>query len=286
MKAGPEAGIASGARGFSLPTLNWLEFREGEEPVPTRSLEEILDAATAAGFAGVGLDVFTAGDPDAAAAALHARGLQCTDVSVLLLGRPGTREAAERLAGLATAVEASVCIAAVPGPVARDEAVRELDTAAATLADAGVRIALEFAVYGGLTRLADAVALCEAVGWERCGLLVDTWHFFRTGEPWALLRALPADRIALVHVNDGPRAAGPDPVAEGRRGRLAPGRGELPLGEFAAALDAAGYRGPLSVEVLADDVRLAPPADGARLLLSSLRATWPGYAAGATGSRS
>ena len=205
--------------------------------------------------------------------ALRERGLACSDVGVLAIGPDGS---AFRLAELAAAVGAPLCIAAVPAQVAREEALRHLDAAATVLAGAGVRIALEFAAYGGLTRLADAVALCEAVGWERCGLLVDTWHFFRSGEPWPLLGSLGGGRVALVHVNDGTRAAGGDPVVEGRFHRLPPGAGEFPLGAFAAALDAIGYSGAVGVEVLSDDVRLLPPRLGARLLMTSLNEGWRG----------
>jgi sugar phosphate isomerase/epimerase len=260
---------------FSLPTFNWLRFREDGAPEPLRSLDEVLDGAAAAGFTRVGLDVFSVDGRVDVAAALAERGLECSDVGVLALGSPGARESAERLARLAAAVGAPFCIAAVPHPLPREAAIRHLHAAATTLAEAGARIALEFTAYGGLTRLADAVALCEAVGWERCGVLVDTWHFFRTGEPWPLLRSLDADRVAVVHVNDGPRGGGADPLAEGRFGRLPPGYGEFPLDAFAAALESIGYRGAIAVEVLSDDVRLLPPRLGARLLMTSLRECWP-----------
>jgi len=136
-----------------------------------------------------------------------------------------------------------------------------------------MRIALEFASYGGLTRLDDAVDLCDAVGWDRCGVLVDTWHFFRTGAPWAALEALDADRIALVHVNDGPADASADVVRESRFGRLPLGAGAFPVARFAAALG--GYSGPFSSEVLSDAIRLGPVAGGARTLLDGVERTWP-----------
>jgi sugar phosphate isomerase/epimerase len=269
---------------FSLPTYNWLRFPASGQPAPGWRLDEILDGAAAAGFAHVGLDHFTLRAEPIIETSLAARGLACSDVGVLALGAADVREPAECLARLAAAVGAPICIAAVPAPVVRDEAIRQLDAAAAVLARAGVRIALEFAAYGGLTSLAGAAAICEAVGWERCGLLVDSWHFFRTDEPWSLLRSLDGDRVALVHVNDGALAAAGDPVEEGRFARLPPGAGEFPLAAFAATLDGIGYRGALGVEVLSDDVRLLPPGLGARLLMKSLREV---YAAGAaTGSRS
>jgi sugar phosphate isomerase/epimerase len=290
---------------FSLPTFDWLRYPEGDdlarlEPVPVWPLADVLDGAASAGFTNVGLDLYTVGAHvaqgglvDDLGAAFRARGLACSDVGVLPIGAADVHGAAGALAQVASAVGAPLCIAAFFAPVARDEAIRQLRTAAGILAGAEARLALEFASYGALTRLADAVALCDAVGWERCGLLVDTWHFFRTEAPWPLLRSLDGDRVALVHVNDGAAAAGGDPVHDGRSRRLPVGAGTFPLAEFAAALAEIGYRGILSAEVLSDDVRLRPPATGARLLMTALREGWPrpgrpgaSYAAGATGSRS
>jgi sugar phosphate isomerase/epimerase len=268
---------------FSLPALNWLRHPAGDdptgaEPVPGQPLAAFLDGAVAAGFLGVGLDNYTVGelDPAQVAAMLRERGLVCTDVGVLSIGTTALDEVAGTLAGLAAATGAPTCIAALFAPVERARAVAELERCAETLGRAGARLALEFASYGGLTRLADAVSLCDAVGWDRCGVLVDTWHFFRTDAPWEMLRSLDGDQIALVHVNDGPAVAGDDLLSEGRFGRMPVGAGAVPLTEFAAALDDAGYEGPLSIEVLSDDVRNRTPEDGARLLFASLRDGWPG----------
>ena len=142
------------------------------------------------------------------------------------------------------------------------------------LASAGVRTALEFAPYGGLPTLSDAIDVCAAVGWDRCGLLVDTWHFFRSDEPWSLLRSLDADQIALVHVSDAPEPEG-DLVYESRFRRLPVGSGTFAIREFADALAATGYDGVLSNEVLSSALRRRPPADGARELLESLHRFWP-----------
>jgi sugar phosphate isomerase/epimerase len=241
-------------------------------------LTVFLDGAAAGGFTAVGLDHYTVGsdDPDQVAALLDERGLVCTDVGVLPLGTDALDRAAETLVGLAAATGAPVCIAAFYAPVARARALAELDRCAEMLSQVGTRIALEFAAYGGLTRLADAVSLCEEVGWDRCGVLVDTWHFFRTDAPWDVLRSLAGEQIALVHVNDGPAVPGDDAVREGRFGRLPVGAGAFPLEEFAAALDGVGYAGALSTEVLSDDVRNSEPEEGARLLFASLRDGWPG----------
>jgi sugar phosphate isomerase/epimerase len=272
-----------------VPTFDWLRYPAagdltGSAPVPVWPLADVLDGAAAAGFPAVGLDLFTlrafvegGGRIDELRAMLRSRGLVCSDVGVLPIGTADVGAAAELLAEIAAATGCTTCIAAFFAPVDRDEATRQLEASSRVLAEAGARLALEFASYGPLTRLADAVALCEAVGWDRCGLLVDTWHFFRTDAPWPLLRALDGGRVELVHVNDGRARAGPDPVHEGRFRRLPVGAGDFPLAEFAAALDEIGYRGKLSTEVLSDDVRGRPPEAGARMLLEGLRDSWPAY---------
>ena len=270
-------------RRFSLPAFDWLRYPEGDDPtgdgpVPGQPLAAFLDGAVAAGFSGVGLDNYTLGahDPIRVAAMLRERGLACTDIGVLPIGAIALDGVAGTLARFAAATGAPTCIAALFAPVERARAIAELERCAETLGQAGARLALEFGSYGGLTRLADAVSLCEEVGWDRCGVLVDTWHFFRTDAPWEVLRSLSGEQIALVHVNDGPAVAGDDLMREGRFGRLPVGAGAFPLAEFAAVLDDAGYYGPLSIEVLSDDMRNRAPEEGARLLFASLRDGWPG----------
>jgi sugar phosphate isomerase/epimerase len=242
------------------------------EPTPAWPLAVVLDAAVAAGFEAVGLDHYTiggyvrdGGSVDELGVLLRTRGLRCTDVGVLPIGVGSATAAAGELARTATITD-----------VAADDAIRELRTAADVLDDAGIRIAFEFTAYGHRRSLRDAIELCRAVGWKRCGLLVDTWHVFRGGEPLTLLRSLDAEQIALVHVNDAAPQSGLDPVLldpvfEGRFRRALPGAGTFPLGEFAEALAAIGYRGTISVEVLSTELRQLPPHVGARQLLQSLR---------------
>jgi sugar phosphate isomerase/epimerase len=233
------------------------------------------------GSPGVGLDAYTiaehvrvGGTLDGVAAMLRARGLVCTDVGALLLAEDDTLEAARALADLAAATRAGVCIAAVSSPKPRAQVVDDLGRCTEMLAEGGTRLALEFTSYGGLLGLEDSIDLCETVG-RGCGVLVDSLHFFRTGAPWDTLRSLAADRIALVHIDDVPERATTDVVLESRFGRVPPGSGVLPLGEFRAALDGAGYDGVVSAEVLSTRLRALPPEEGARELVDALRRTWP-----------
>jgi sugar phosphate isomerase/epimerase len=136
----------------------------------------------------------------------------------------------------------------------------------------GAKLALEFASYGGLTDLSAAIALCDAVGWDRCGLLVDTWHFFRTGAPWSELRSLGRNRIVMLHLSGGAPPFGDDPVYESRFRRLPVGAGTFPIHEFLEAVTAHGFEGVVSAEVLSAELRAAPPEEGARTLMHSLLA--------------
>jgi len=262
---------------YSLPTLNWLDLTAEAGVRAGPPLDELLGAAAAAGFDAVGLDQVTVdahlragGRLDELNSLLHAHGLQCTDVGVLTVAGPDPAGARE-LADLARAVDAPLCL--VAWSVA--DGIEGLRAAADTMGDAGARLALEFVPYGGLPTLPQAIAACEAIGWDRCGLLVDTWHFFRSGAAWPQLRALDAGQIALVHVNDGPGLAGDDLMYESRSRRLPIGAGTFAIAEIVEAIEAVGYDGVISAEVLSTSLRGRPPADGARTLMDALRASWP-----------
>jgi len=256
--------------------VNWVRFPAGAgAPTPEWPLETVLDGIAAAGFAAVGLDHYTLDahgrTPLDVAGLLRARGLRCTDVGIVAVGGL-ERAAVESLAEAGAVLGAPLCIAALYRPLSHDAIVRDLRAAAHVLAPAGIRIAFEFTAYGNPTTMSQAVAVCDAVGWERCGLVVDAWHVFRGGESLSDLAGLDGNRIALVHIADGGAVPHADPVFEGRFRRLAPGSGSFDLDGLADALVSAGYRGPVSLEVLSTELRRLPPAEGARQLRKAARA--------------
>jgi sugar phosphate isomerase/epimerase len=140
---------------YSLPTVNWIRFPGGDEIVPADGyppmypLEEVLDAAAAAGFGAVGLcDYSVTGHLRAGGSVarlpsqLLSRGLACTDVGILRVGAGGATREAQLLAALAADTGARVCIAVVatrPSPAV----VRELTACAEILSEIGVRLAVE-----------------------------------------------------------------------------------------------------------------------------------------------
>jgi sugar phosphate isomerase/epimerase len=261
---------------LSMPTIDWVKFpsEEGQLPQATASLEALLDAAVEAGFVRVGLDSFTLARPDAPAdvpAALASRGLSCTDVGVLVVGSGDGLEQAHQLGALAQSVGAGVCVTVVD--VEPDDLVIErLRACAEVLRGYGARMALEFLPYGPLATLPDTIAVCEAVGWANCGVLLDTWHFFNSGEPWDVLAAMSGDQIAFVQVNDAPEPISDDMQYESRFRRAYMGQGRFNLPEFVQAVRATGYNGVVSPEVLSADLVTQDPRDVAQGLASSLHA--------------
>jgi sugar phosphate isomerase/epimerase len=188
---------------------------------------------------------------------LGTHGLGVTDVGVLSVGAPesdlaaGARSAhvraAETLAALAAAIRAERCVTVLTAPPSAGiaaalrrcgaAALRRCGAAAlrrcgAILAGAGARLTLEFLPYGPLPTLEMAMQLCAEVGWDRCGLQLDAWHFLNSGRPWPLLASVRADQIALLQVSDARPPVGDDLRFEGRFRRAVPGTGGAELSRF------------------------------------------------------
>ena len=236
----------------------------------------MLDTAVAAGFPAVGIDGFTASnvEPLRLADLFADRGLRCSEVGVLAVAESDNLSRCRRLAAMARATGARLCVTTStiePGPVL----IRELTRCAEVLEDDGVRIALEFLPYSPLATLTDAIDICTQVGWERCSLLLDSWHFFRSGSPWGVLDELTAEQIGLIQINDAPPPISPDAQFESRFRRVAPGDGTDDVARFVAAIVATGFAGPVSPEVLSATLIQLRPTAFATSLMESLRRCWP-----------
>ena len=266
---------------ISLPTVNWLDFPPGGDPYPVYPLVDVLRGIAASGCGGVGLDDYSVRaflrhgrGVDAVPTMLEHLGLRCTDVGILRVGTPGAIELADELAQLAAATGARTCVTvlyAPPTPTILDE----LSACADVLQRVGARLAIEFAPYGALRTLTDTVSVCESIGWERCGVLLDLWHFVRSGAPWVALRALRADQLALIHLDDAPEPLSGDLQHESRSRRLPPGTGTFPTEKLVATLQMLGYDRVVSAEVLSAELRAPPPEVGARRVVEALRTVWP-----------
>ena len=112
--------------------------------------------------------------------------------------------------------------------------------------------------------------MVEAAAHPHLGLILDSFHTLAIDDDIGPIAALPGDRIFMVQLADAPRLS-TDILSWSRHFRCFPGQGDFDVSRFLAAVIAAGYAGPLSLEIFNDDFRAAPTrqtaADGMRSLL-------------------
>lgn len=221
---------------------------------------------------------------DLAASAIADAGL--TVSHVVVAGRFTERDAELRRRRIEYAVHAvevarrlrAGCLVVVPGRRGELSARAALDVSAEALSvvldrtqDAGVPLAIEpVREVDFAATLDDALDLVDLVDHARLGVFPDVFHLWSdAGLEDALARA--GTRILGVQIADG--------RLDGGTTRLPPGEGELPLEEFVAGIDAAGYDGTYDVELFTMGATAAEAGDllercavGMRELLAGIRA--------------
>ena len=128
--------------------------------------------------------------------------------------------------------------------------------------DAGVRLAIEplHPMFASdrcvISTLALALDIAERHPAEAVGVVVDTYHVWWDDQVWSQIRRAQG-RIACFQVADWVT-----PLPEGvLLGRGLPGEGCVPMRRFREAVDAAGYAGPVEVEVFQADLWARPGHD-------------------------
>lgn len=255
-------------------------------------LEDKLRAAAGAGFDGV--EIF---EPDLVASPMSPGEvrLRCADLGLSVdLYQPfrdldSTDDA--RFAATLRRVEHKFDVMAALGAdtvlvcssVAAD-AVADLDRLGAQLhalgeraGDRGMRIAYEALAWGAHVntweRSWEAVQRADH---DAVGLCLDSFHILSRGSDPAPIADVPAEKLLFCQLADAP-VLSMDVLQWSRHHRLFPGQGAFDLPGFLGPVLAAGYRGPLSLEVFNDVFRQADPArtavDAHRSLLALAEAT-------------
>jgi sugar phosphate isomerase/epimerase len=168
----------------------------------------------------------------------------------------------ERLVPLAASIGArSLTLVEFYGsPVSLDAAAEGFARACDLAAEHGLLVHLEFLPWTRIPDLKSGLEIVRAAGRPNGGLLLDTWHFFRSGGSLAELRALPGELVLGVQLDDAPAQAEADLAEETQHRRLLPGEGSFDLVGFIRALDAIGSRAPRGVAIVSD-ARAAQPLD-------------------------
>lgn len=133
----------------------------------------------------------------------------------------------------------------------------------------GVRLAVEPVVFSTWHDLDHVLDVVHEVGTDRVGLCLDTWHLWTTQTPLHEVAALDASLILAVQISDtGPMLG--SQWADADRREL-PGEGILPLDEVLDAILAAGYTGPLTLEMLSPRHQEWEPSDLALAMIHRAR---------------
>jgi 4-hydroxyphenylpyruvate dioxygenase len=138
-------------------------------------------------------------------------------------------------------------------------------------AEHDVRIAYEALAWGThVNDYRDAWRIVELADHPHLGTCLDSFHILSRGSDPAAIEAIPAEKLFFVQIADAPVIA-LDVLHWSRHHRCFPGQGELDLIGFLDHVRAAGYAGPLSLEVFNDVFRQADPDRIAVDAMRSLR---------------
>ena len=164
-----------------------------------------------------------------------------------------------------------VCSSVDPAALADDARATADLVALAQRAEArGLRLAYEALAWGRhVNRWRHAWRIVEQAAHPALGIALDSFHVLAVGDDLAGLDQVPADKIAFLQLADAPLLS-MDSLSWSRHFRLFPGQGQLPVTSFLTEVLAAGYAGPLSLEVFNDEMRAAPARLTARDGLRSL----------------
>lgn len=188
------------------------------------------------------------------------------------------RRAIDEAASLGTSVLVLVCGGMAPGSRdidgARARIAEGVGALAPYAAEAAVTLAIEplhpmFASDRcAIVTLGQALAIADRFPLGTVGVTVDTYHLWWDDRVYAGI-ARAGKRIAIFQIADW---ATPLP-AGALTGRVMPGEGCVELARLRDAVDAAGYSGPIEVEIFNEEVWARPGTDVLRQTIESFRAT-------------
>ncbi len=150
-------------------------------------------------------------------------------------------------------------IAAPPGkpgavPVSLDNAAKYYRDALELGDKTGVTPLLElWGIHPVLGPLSHGIYVTVAAGRADASLLLDVFHLYKSGTPFASLKQINGASLHLMHLNDYPQAADPSTLNDGNR--IYPGDGVAPLPQIFRDLRDSGFRGYLSLELFNKEYR-------------------------------
>lgn len=150
-----------------------------------------------------------------------------------------------------------------------DRATHSLQQAAQQAAEHGVRIALEFQAHATfVNNLQTAASLVEELSEPNLGLCLDLFHYYcgpSKAEDFGLLARHNLFHVQLCDLLGQPRETATD------SDRVLPGDGDFQLESLIAHLQAIGYDGYVSIELMNPTIWQTPPRQFGEIAMTSLR---------------
>lgn len=153
-----------------------------------------------------------------------------------------------------------VCSNVSPNAIDDDErAIAQLSLLAERASRRGLRIAYEALAWGTHVSTYDhAWRIVQAADHPALGLCLDSFHILSRGSALDPIGEIPAEKLFFLQLADAPHLV-MDVLQWSRHYRCFPGQGGFDIADFTSRALAAGYAGPLSLEVFNDVFRQADP---------------------------
>ncbi|MEO8368272.1 MAG: sugar phosphate isomerase/epimerase family protein [Candidatus Solibacter sp.] len=146
---------------------------------------------------------------------------------------------------------------------------RRLREAAGILNDHGLRFGLEYVGpktswstrrYPFVHTMAEMKELIAEIDKPNVGFVLDSWHWYTSGETKKDLLTLRAGQVVSVDLNDAPVGLTLDTQLDGKR-ELPAATSVIDVASFLGALQSMGFDGPVRAEPFNDVVRKMAPAE-------------------------
>ncbi len=138
----------------------------------------------------------------------------------------------------------------------------------------GTSIVLEIMPFSNVRTLEVGRAIVEGADQPNGGLLLDTWHMGRGAIDYAEIARLPGRLVGSVELDDADAEVRGTLWEDTILRRRLPGQGALDCRSFVRAVQATGFQGAWSVEVLSETFRKRPLRDMARDAYAATMATF------------
>ncbi|MDB4491526.1 sugar phosphate isomerase/epimerase [bacterium] len=124
------------------------------------------------------------------------------------------------------------------------------------LKDYGQRLGMEYVGtqtllirdrYPFLHTLAETLELMDSIATGNVGVVLDSWHWWTSGDSLEQIQKLKGEDVILVDANDAPKGVAREDQLDNNR-QLPASTGVIPIKDFLQALTAIGYDGPVRAE--------------------------------------